>query len=95
MILVHRVEVRVLGGELLLYSNAMFITWLMEQEDRDDEVGMLYKVIYTDHNNGCLPTVTNLKDIGIHFINRHPEKFFDMREWIAVAIKAYDEPLDR
>ena len=73
----------------------MFMTWLMEQEDRDDEIGMLYKTIRSDYNNGCLPSVTNLKEIGIHFINRHPEKFFDMREWIAVSIRAYDEPLDR
>lgn len=71
----------------------MFMQWLMEQEDREDEIGELYKLIYRDHNNGCLSGLKNVKHVVQHFINVHPNQFLDFRQNLVVAIKAYEDPL--
>jgi len=71
----------------------MFMYWLLQQEDRDDEIGLLYKMIYTDHNNGCLNTLSNMKLIIQHFISVHPKQFLLLRSYLVVAIKAYEDPL--
>jgi len=71
----------------------MFMPWLLEQEDRDDEIGLLYKMIYTDHNNGCLNSLSSMKHIIHHFINVHPKQFLTLRSYLVVAIKAYEDPL--
>ena len=73
----------------------MFMYWLMEQEDRDDEIGVLYRTIFKDYNNGCLSAVTDLKKIAEHFISHHPATFFDMKDQIALALKAYAEGSER
>lgn len=69
----------------------MFMAWLMEQEDRDDEVTVLYKTLFRDYNNGCLPAMIKLKDILEHFMNKHPHKYVEVREQFVTAIKVYDK----
>jgi hypothetical protein len=71
----------------------MFMQWLMEQEDRDDSVGSLYKLIYNDRNNGCLNSVASMKYVIQHFINVHPNQFIILRSYLVDAIKAYEDPL--
>jgi hypothetical protein len=71
----------------------MFMPWLLEQEDRDDEIGYLYKMIYADHNNGCLNSLSSMKYIINHFINVHPKQFLLLRSHLIMAIKAYEDPL--
>ena len=71
----------------------MFMQWLMEQEDREDQVGSLYRLIYKDHNNGCLSGIGSVKHVIKHFIDIHPKQFIEFRENLAVAIKAYEDPL--
>ena len=71
----------------------MFMQWLMEQDDRDDEVGSLYKLIYSDRNNGCLNSVASIKHVAQHFINNHPKQFIIFRSYLVEAIKAYEDPL--
>jgi|APGre2960657404_1045060.scaffolds.fasta_scaffold472488_2 hypothetical protein len=73
----------------------MFMVWLMEQEDRDDEVGDLQRLIHRDFNNGCLPPPKSVKSVVEHFINHHPERFIEIRQNLIAAIKAYDAPLDK
>ena len=73
----------------------MFMVWLMEQEDRDDEVGDLQRLIHRDFNNGCLPPPKTTKAVIEHFINKHPDRFIEVRQWFVEAIKAYDAPLDK
>ena len=71
----------------------MFMQWLMEQDDRDDEIGSLYKLIYSDRNNGCLNSVASIKHVAQHFINNHPNQFIVFRSYLVEAIKAYEDPL--
>ena len=67
--------------------------WLMEQDDRDDEIGALYTLIYNDRNNGCLNHVCSAKQVIHHFINVHPKQFLLFRSYLIEAIKAYEDPL--
>ena len=79
----------------MLYPNPMFIIWLMDQEDREDEIGALRELLYKDYNNGCLSTLTDLKEMGIHFLEKHPDRYFDIISMFSSALKTYDQPLDR
>ena len=73
----------------------MFMAWLLEQDDRDDEVSRLYKAIFKDYNNGCLPSMTRTKDVLLHFLNRHPHKYIEIRNLFVVALKVYDSEAKR
>jgi hypothetical protein len=65
----------------------------MEQDDRDDEIGSLYKLIYNDRNNGCLNHICSTEQVIQHFINIHPKQFILFRSYMVEAIKAYEDPL--
>jgi hypothetical protein len=71
----------------------MFMVWLMDQEDREDAVGDLYRLIYTDYNNGCLPRINSSKAVAIHFLDHHPNQFILFRDLLTEAIRAYEDPL--
>ena len=71
----------------------MFMPWLMEQEDREDDIGALYHMIYKDYNNGCLGSIRTIKGVLEHFLNRHPNQFIIVREYFITALKAYEDPL--
>lgn len=71
----------------------MFMPWLLEQEDREDEIGSLSRLIYQDHNNGCLNGLNSMKSVIKHFIDVHPNQFLTFRENLVIAIKAYEDPL--
>lgn len=71
----------------------MFMAWLLEQEDRDDEVSDLYKALFKDYNNGCLSTLSNLKEVLLHFKDKHPSRFEPIREQFVLAIRAYDKDI--
>lgn len=73
----------------------MFMVWLMEQEDREDSVGDLQRLIYRDYNNGCLPSPKSIKAVVEHFINNHPDRFLEIRTNLVEAIKAYDSQEDK
>jgi len=69
----------------------MFMVWLMEQEDRDDNVAVLQKALFKDYNNGCLPTLSNLKGVLTHYLDKHPVSFVTVREQFIEALRAYDK----
>jgi hypothetical protein len=71
----------------------MFMQWLMEQYDRDDQISALRHTIYVDYNNGCLGSVSDLLIVGTHFKTHHPDVFYKMQNQLAIAIKTYDDPL--
>lgn len=73
----------------------MFMQWLMEQYDRDDEISALVHTISVDYNNGCLGSVTDFLYVGKHFKTMHPDTFYEMQDQFALAIKTYDDPLGR
>ena len=79
----------------MLYPNPMFLIWLMDQEDRDDEIGALRALLYKDYNNGCLSSLTDLKEMGVHFLVKHPDRYMDVISMFSSALKTYDQPLDR
>ena len=72
----------------------MFMVWLMDQEDRDDEIGALRKLLYKDYNNGCLPSITDPKVIGLHFFTKHESVYWDVLSMFSKALKTYDQPLN-
>jgi hypothetical protein len=73
----------------------MFMQWLMEQYDRDDEISALQNTIYVDYNNGCLGSVSDFRTVGMHFKTHHSDIFYEMQGQFATAIKTYDDPLGR
>lgn len=73
----------------------MFMQWLMEQDDRDDEISALVHTIYVDYNNGCLGTISDFRLVATHFKIHHSDLFYDMQDQFAIAIKTYDDPLGR
>ena len=70
------------------------MVWLMDQEDREDSVGALQHLLYTDYNNGCLPQVNSVKSVATHFLDHHPTQFILFRELLAEAIRAYEDPFE-
>lgn len=73
----------------------MFLVWLMDQEDRDDQIGDLRSLLAKDYNNGCLPSLTDLKVIGTHFLSKHPDTYMKVINMFSAAIKTYDASGDR
>ena len=69
------------------------MVWLMEQDDREDAVGDLRKLLFADYNNGCLPQVSSAKSVAVHFLDHHPKQFLFFRDLLEKAIKAYEDPL--
>lgn len=49
----------------------MFTTWLLEQQDRPDSVGMLARTAYKDHNDGCAILYKDAIGWLHHFQGRH------------------------
>jgi hypothetical protein len=73
----------------------MFMQWLIENEDLEDEVEVLQKTLLKDYNNGCLPGVSSVKDVLVHFLNKHPNVYLGIRDSFALAIRAYDKELKK
>ena len=73
----------------------MFMKWLMDQDDRDDQISALRHTIYVDYNNGCLGSINSLTVMVEHFKTNHPDAFFTMVNQLSAAIKTYDDPLDQ
>jgi len=74
----------------------MFMYWLMDQEDHaSDEVEALQTTLFKDYNNGCLPTITSVKGVLTHFMNKHPNSFIELREQFIKALSAYDKEITK
>jgi hypothetical protein len=73
----------------------MFMAWLMEQDDREDEVGALVRVIFRDYNNGCLSKLTSVGDIFDHFEAKHPKAFPEVKEYLAMGMDLYVQRRER
>lgn len=71
----------------------MFMQWLLEDEDLEDEVAILQKLLIKDYNNGCLTSVNNVKDVLLHFLNKHPKIYAEIRDTFASALRAYDKEM--
>lgn len=67
----------------------MFMMWLMDQSDRDDDAGVVSRFIFKDYNNGCLGSLTSTLTVLEHFKERHPKLFFETRELMIKAMDIY------
>lgn len=67
----------------------MFMVWLLDQYDRDDEIGALVRVINKDYNNGCLTNLSSVGAIFDHFGEYHPKAFEEVKEYLATSMDLY------
>jgi hypothetical protein len=52
----------------------MFTAWVLDQQDRDGDVGDCARLIFEDINNGCAPST--FRDVIVwkrHFVAEHPK----------------------
>jgi hypothetical protein len=50
----------------------MFTSWLFEQQDREDRVGMFARTAFTDYNAGCGSANFDAVAWKKHFDAKHP-----------------------
>ena len=67
----------------------MFMIWIADQEDRDDDAGVLSRFIFKDYNNGCLPGRTSTLQVLEHFKYKHPDVFIETRDLMIKAMDLY------
>lgn len=56
------------------HNKRVFTPWILEQQDREDEVGDCARLIFEDINNGCAPST--FRDVIVwkrHFVAEHPK----------------------
>ena len=69
----------------------MFTSWLFEQQDRDDRVGLIAKTAFADFNAGCaslFPTAVGWKK---HFESNHVKRFDFLLELLGDAFVEYSQ----
>ena len=72
----------------------MFTTWLLEQQDRPDSVGVLAKTIYDDQNAGCAIMYKDAVAWLHHFEERHRGKLAILTDMLGDAYVEYCIQLD-
>ena len=71
------------------------MAWLMEQDEGDDQVAQLARLLFKDYNNGCLPMLNNVRKVLLHYIDKHPARVPEIRDLFVVAIRAYDKEIGK
>ena len=66
----------------------MFVAWLLEQQDRPDEIGRLAEVVYADRNNGCFMGRRAIH-VQEHFFTKHTKLYMHVMPILAKAVKEY------
>lgn len=53
----------------------MFTSWLFEQQDRDDRVGLMARTAFDDFNAGCASLFSDAVGWKTHFESRHVKHY--------------------
>lgn len=72
----------------------MFTTWLLDQDDREDSVGLLARTAKSDINNGCSRVYPYATDWLHHFKDRHSKQLPKLMEPLGDAYVEYCTTFD-
>lgn len=72
----------------------MFTSWLFEQQDRDDNVGLFARVAFYDYNAGCAGYYRDAVAWKKHFDVKHVRKAPKLNEMLGDAYVEYCTELD-
>lgn len=72
----------------------MFTEWLLDQQDRTDNVGRLARLVWDDHNAGCAVMYPDPVSWKKHFEARHAAKLPLLMEMLGDAYVEYATQLD-
>lgn len=67
----------------------MFTEWLLDQQDRNDSVGKIAAVVWSDHNSGCAPMYPDPVSWKKHFEAKHAPKLDVLMEYLGDAYVEY------
>jgi len=67
----------------------MFTSWLFEQRDRGDSVGILAKTAYRDYNAGCAGATWDAVAWRNHFRDKHNKHFVQLMAHLENAFVEY------
>ena len=67
----------------------MFTSWVLDQQDRDDTVGKLAKVMWDDYNAGCAVMFKDPVAWKNHFESRHKKQAPLLMEWLSDTFVEY------
>jgi hypothetical protein len=67
----------------------MFTSWLLEQDDREDSVGRLSRLVQADYSAGCASLYKDAVAWKVHFEQKHPKKFGVLLELLSDAYVEY------
>jgi hypothetical protein len=67
----------------------MFISWLLEQQDRDDTAGFLARTMFDDYNAGCASLYPDAARWKEHFESKHKKHAAFLMELLGDALVEY------
>lgn len=73
----------------------MFTLWALDQQDRDDSVGKIAKLMYRDHNDGCAIMFKDATGWLHHFQDKHVRQLPILTEMLGDAYVEYCTTLKR
>jgi hypothetical protein len=73
----------------MVYHVFMFLIWALDQQDRDDSVGLLTRTMWQDYNAGCAGPYKTAVEWKEHFEQKHPSKFEALLELLGDAYVEY------
>lgn len=75
------------------YHCEMFTTWLLEQSDRDDSVGVLARLLFHDYNAGCALMYKDPLGWMQHFKQAHGRVSEKVKDMLGDAYVEYVDTL--
>jgi hypothetical protein len=72
----------------------MFTSWVLDQQDRDDTVGKLAKVMWDDYNAGCASMFKDPVAWKNHFESVHRKQAALLMDWLSDTFVEYCTSLD-
>jgi hypothetical protein len=67
----------------------MFITWVLDQQDREDSIGLLARTVWQDYNAGCANLYKTAVEWKEHFEQSHSKRFAALLELLGDAYVEY------